>query len=69
MQVKVFAPTTDLTPIFEHLVPALAAAFAGIRGVDRKRESIDKKVISFLFISKAYEVIELLQEGICPYLT
>jgi hypothetical protein len=69
MQVKVFAPTTDLTPIFEHLVPALAAAFAGIRGVDRKRESIDKNAISFLFMDKAYEVIKLLQEGIRPYLT
>jgi hypothetical protein len=26
MQVKVFAPTTDVTPIFEHFAPALAAA-------------------------------------------
>jgi hypothetical protein len=26
---------------------------AGIRGEDRKRESIDKNVISFLFIHKA----------------
>ena len=69
MQVKVFAPTTDLTPIFEHLAPALAAAFAGIMGVDRKKESIEKNVISFLFISKAYEVIKLLQEGFRPYLT
>jgi hypothetical protein len=50
MQVKVFAPTTDLTPIFEHLAPALAAAFAGIRRVDRKIESIDKNAISLLLI-------------------
>jgi hypothetical protein len=47
----------------------LAAAFAGIRGVDRKSESIEKNAISFLFMSKAYEVIELLQEGIRPYLS
>jgi hypothetical protein len=26
VQVKVFAPTTDLTPTFEHFAPALAAA-------------------------------------------
>jgi hypothetical protein len=26
MQVKVFAPTTDLTPTFVHFAPALAAA-------------------------------------------
>jgi len=38
-------------------------------GVDRKRESIEKNVISFLFMSQAYEVITLLQEGIRPYLT
>jgi hypothetical protein len=37
--------------------------------VDRKRESIEKNAISFLFISKVYEVIKLLQEGIRPYLT
>jgi hypothetical protein len=29
--------------------PALAAALAGMKGVDMKRESIDKEVISFLF--------------------
>jgi hypothetical protein len=42
----------------------LAAAFTGMRGVDRKRESIEKNAISFLFISKAYMEIKLLQEGI-----
>jgi len=52
-----------------HLAPALAAAFTGIMGVDRKREIIEKNAISFLFISKAYEVIKLLQEGIRLYLT
>jgi len=31
-----------------------------------KRESIDKNAISFLFISKAYVVIKLLQEAIRP---
>jgi hypothetical protein len=38
-------------------------------GVDRKRESIEKNAISFLFISQAYGVIKLLQEGIRPYLS
>jgi hypothetical protein len=52
-----------------HLAPALAAAFAGIMGVDRKRESIEKNAINRLFMSQAYEVIKLLQEGIRPYLT
>jgi hypothetical protein len=33
-----------------HFAPALAIAFAGIRGVERKRVSIDKKAISLLFI-------------------
>jgi hypothetical protein len=50
MQVKVFAPTTDLLPTFVHLAPALAAAFTGIMGVDRNRESVDKNAISLLFI-------------------
>ena len=31
-----------------------------------KRESIDKNAISFLFISKSYVVIKLLQEAIRP---
>ena len=69
MQVKVLLPITDLIPTLVHLSPALTAAFAGIRGVERKRESIEKNAISFLFISKAYEVVKLLQEGIRPYLT
>jgi hypothetical protein len=67
--VKVFPETIDLIPTFVHAPPALAAAFAGMRGVDRKRETTEKNAISFLFISKAYEVIKLLQEGIRPYLT
>jgi len=37
-----------------HAPPALAAAFADIRGEDRKRESIDKNAISLLFIYEAY---------------
>jgi hypothetical protein len=36
-----------------HLAPALAAAFAGIKGEDRKRESIDKNAITLLFIYEA----------------
>jgi hypothetical protein len=50
MQVKVFPLTTSDTPALLHLAPALAAAFTGIMGVDRKRESIEKNAISFLFI-------------------
>jgi len=41
--------TTDVRPALLQDAPALAAAFAGMRGVDKKRESIDKEVISFLF--------------------
>jgi hypothetical protein len=41
---------TEVSPAFFHLAPALAAAFAGINGRDRKSERIDKKVISLLFI-------------------
>jgi hypothetical protein len=52
-----------------HLAPALAAAFAGIKEIDRQRENIDKNAISLLFMSQAYDVIKLLQEGIRPYLT
>jgi len=58
-----------MLPALTHFAPALAAAFAGICGVDRTRESIDKNAISFLFISQAYEEIKLLQEGIRPYLS
>jgi hypothetical protein len=47
---NVLPAVTEVIPALLHLAPALAAAFAGIRRVDRKRESIDKKVISLLFI-------------------
>jgi hypothetical protein len=67
--VNVLPDATEVIPALLHLAPALAAAFAGIRGEDRKIESIEKNAISFLFISKAYEVIKLLQEGIRPYLS
>jgi hypothetical protein len=53
MHVKVLPDATEVVPALVHAPPALAAAFAGIRGVDSKSESIDKKVISFLFISKS----------------
>jgi hypothetical protein len=52
MQVKVFPLTTSMFPDLVHLAPALAAAFAGLMGEDRKRESTDKKAISLLFISR-----------------
>jgi hypothetical protein len=41
---------TDLTPTLEHVPPALTAALTGSKGIDKKRESIDKKAINFLFI-------------------
>jgi hypothetical protein len=41
---------TDVIPALEQVPPALTAALTGIKGRDRKRESIDKKVISLLFI-------------------
>jgi hypothetical protein len=49
IHVKVFPEVIDLIPAFAHAPPTLTAAFAGMRGVDKKRESIDKEVISFLF--------------------
>jgi hypothetical protein len=39
-------------PGLVHFAPALAAAFAGIKGVEIKRVSIDKKAISLFFISR-----------------
>jgi hypothetical protein len=52
MQVKVFPLTTSTFPGLVHLAPAFAAAFAGLKGEDRKRERADKKAISLLFISR-----------------
>jgi hypothetical protein len=49
MHVKLFPLTTSVLPALLHLAPALAAAFAGIRGEDKKRESIDKNAIILLF--------------------
>jgi len=40
-------------PALAHLAPALATAFAEIRGVDRKRMKTDKNAITFLFMNKA----------------
>jgi hypothetical protein len=40
---------TVVIPALLHLAPALAAALAGIRRVDKERESIDKNTISLLF--------------------
>jgi hypothetical protein len=49
--VKVLPEATDVIPIVLQLDPALTAALAGIRGREIDRVSIDKKVISFLFIT------------------
>jgi hypothetical protein len=53
MQVKVLLPITDLIPTLVHFPPALAAAFAGIKERDKKRESTDKNAITLLFIYEA----------------
>jgi hypothetical protein len=53
MHVNVLPDAMFVSPAFEHAPPALAAAFAGIKRVDRKRESIGKNVITLLFINKA----------------
>jgi len=45
--------TTEVIPALLHFAPALAAAFTGIRGEDRKSENTDKNAISFLFTCKA----------------
>jgi hypothetical protein len=41
---------TDVIPALEQVPPALAAALTGVKGRDRKRESIDKNAICLLFI-------------------
>ena len=51
-QVKVFPLTTSTFPGLVHLAPALAAAFAGLKEEDRKRERTDKNAMSLLFISR-----------------
>jgi hypothetical protein len=43
----------EVIPGLVHLAPALAAAFAGIKGEDRKRESTEKNAISFLLMNKS----------------
>ena len=44
--------TTDVMPALLQDAPALAAALAGMKGVDMKRESIDKNAITRLFIGR-----------------
>jgi hypothetical protein len=48
--VKVFPEATDVIPIVLQPAPALTAAFAGIRGSDKVRESIERNEDMFLFI-------------------
>jgi hypothetical protein len=48
--VNVLPAATEVIPALVHFAPALAAAFAGMRRVERERESINKNAISFLFI-------------------
>jgi len=57
MHVNFLPDETEVTPALEQDAPALTAAFTGIMGMDRKRESIDKKVITlfFRFITHHFE--------------
>ena len=48
IHVNVLPEATDVMPKVLQDAPALTAAFAWIRGEDRKRESIDKNAISLL---------------------
>jgi hypothetical protein len=51
MHVNFLPDETEVTPAFEQDAPALTAAFAGIRRVERERESIDKNAISLLVMN------------------
>jgi hypothetical protein len=53
MQVKVLFEAIEVFPALVQAPPALTAAFAGIRGRDRKRASTDKNAISFLLMDKS----------------
>ena len=53
MHVNDLLETTDLSPTFLQVPPALVAAFTGVRGSDKKSENIDKNAISLLFINYA----------------
>jgi hypothetical protein len=50
IHVKVLLEATDVTPAVEQVPPALTAALTGTKGMVKKRESIDNKAISLLFI-------------------
>ena len=53
IHVNVLPEATEVVPAFVQAPPDLTAAFTGISGRDIEIESIDKKVISFLFIFRA----------------
>jgi hypothetical protein len=50
IHVKVLLEATDVLPAVEQVPPALTAALTGTKGMVKKRESIDNKAISLLFI-------------------
>ena len=52
MQVKVLFPTTEVIPAFEHLAPALVAAFTEAEGSKTRQASIAIKAVNFFFIPK-----------------
>jgi hypothetical protein len=53
MHVNDLLETTDLSPAFLHVPPALVAAFAGIRGRDKMRENIAKNAILLFNINRS----------------
>jgi hypothetical protein len=52
MHVNDLLETTDLSPTFLQVPPALVAAFTGITDKEKNKESTDKNATSFLFIHK-----------------
>ena len=52
MQVKVLFPTTEVIPAFEHLAPALVAAFTDVEDSKTRHESVATKAVIFFFMPK-----------------
>jgi hypothetical protein len=50
MQVKVLPDTTDLTPALLHVAPVFTAACAEEMGIEKTRESVTQRVMSFFSI-------------------
>ena len=50
--IKSLFPTTEVIPAFEHLAPALVAAFTEAEGSKTRQASIAIKAVNFFFIPK-----------------